>query len=46
MRLSDRVQRLSESATMAVTSRAKALQAAGVDVISFGAGQPDFVTPR
>ncbi len=31
---------------MAVTSRAKALQAAGVDVISFGAGQPDFVTPR
>lgn len=31
---------------MAVTGRAKALQAAGVDVISFGAGQPDFVTPR
>ncbi len=31
---------------MAVTSRAKALQAAGIDVISFGAGQPDFVTPR
>ncbi len=46
MHLSDRVQRLSESATMAVTSRAKALQAAGIDVISFGAGQPDFVTPR
>ncbi len=46
MRLSDRVQQLSESATMAVTGRAKALQASGVDVISFGAGQPDFVTPR
>jgi aspartate aminotransferase len=30
---------------MAVTSRAKSLQAAGVDVVSFGAGQPDFVTP-
>ncbi len=31
---------------MAVTGRAKALQASGVDVVSFGAGQPDFVTPR
>ncbi|MCH8053385.1 MAG: pyridoxal phosphate-dependent aminotransferase [Planctomycetes bacterium] len=46
MRLSDRVLRLKESATMAVTGRAKALQASGVDVVSFGAGQPDFVTPR
>ena len=46
MRLSDRVLRLKESATMAVTGRAKALQASGVDVVSVGAGQPDFATPR
>ena len=30
---------------MAVTSKAKALKAAGVDVVGFGAGEPDFDTP-
>ena len=46
MRLSRRVENLGESATLAVTRQAKALQAEGKDVVSFGAGQPDFVTPR
>ena len=35
-----------ESATLAVDARAKALKAAGEDVIGFGAGEPDFPTPR
>jgi aspartate aminotransferase len=33
------------SATLAVDAKAKALQAAGEDVIGFGAGEPDFPTP-
>ena len=43
--LSARVQAISESATLAVTAKAKALRAKGVDVIGFGAGEPDFPTP-
>lgn len=46
MRLSDRVSRLGTSATLAVTAQAKALQQQGRDVVSFGAGQPDFPTPQ
>ena len=34
-----------ESATLAVDAKAKALKAAGEDVIGFGAGEPDFPTP-
>ncbi|NDD27126.1 MAG: pyridoxal phosphate-dependent aminotransferase [Proteobacteria bacterium] len=45
MRLSDRAGALKPSSTLAVTARVKALQAAGVDVIGFGAGEPDFDTP-
>lgn len=45
MRLSDRVTALKPSSTLAVTARVKALQAAGVDVVGFGAGEPDFDTP-
>lgn len=45
MKLSQRVQNLGESATLAVTKRAKELQAGGVDVVVFGVGQPDFPTP-
>lgn len=45
MDLSARVRALKPSSTLAVTARAKALKAAGVDVISFGAGEPDFDTP-
>ena len=36
---------LRESATMRIIGRAKAMKAAGVDVVSFGAGEPDFDTP-
>ena len=44
-RISARVGSISESATLAVDSKAKALQAAGRPVIGFGAGEPDFPTP-
>ena len=37
---------ISESATMAVDARAKALRASGEAVIGFGAGAPDFPTPE
>lgn len=45
MDLSDRARALKPSSTLAVTAKAKALKAAGKDVISFGAGEPDFDTP-
>ncbi len=45
MRLSDRISRVQPSPTLAITAKAKALKAAGVDVVSFGAGEPDFNTP-
>jgi aspartate aminotransferase len=44
-RISHRIASVSESATLAIDSKAKALQAAGEDVIGFGAGEPDFPTP-
>ncbi len=37
---------LSPSMTLAITSQAKALKKQGVDVLSFGAGEPDFNTPE
>ena len=37
---------ITESATLAVDAKAKALQAAGENVIGFGAGEPDFPTPQ
>jgi aspartate aminotransferase len=43
-RVSHRLAAISESATMAITARAAAMKAAGEDVISFGAGEPDFPT--
>ena len=36
---------ISPSATMAIDSMAKQMKASGIDVISFGAGEPDFNTP-
>ena len=45
MKVSERAQAVPPSATIAVTSRAKELKAQGVDVLSFGAGEPDFDTP-
>ncbi len=44
-RVSARVCAISESATLAVDAKAKALKAAGRPVIGFGAGEPDFPTP-
>jgi aspartate aminotransferase len=44
-RISKRIAAISESATLAVDARAKALKAAGRPVIGFGAGEPDFSTP-
>jgi aspartate aminotransferase len=46
MKISKRAASVPPSATMAVTSRAKELKAEGVDVVSFGAGEPDFDTPK
>ena len=43
--LSDRINNVAPSATLAVDSKAKAMKAAGVDVIGFGAGEPNFPTP-
>ncbi|MDF2732965.1 MAG: aspartate aminotransferase [Desertimonas sp.] len=45
-RVSARLAAIAESATLAVDAKAKALQAAGEDVIGFGAGEPDFPTPE
>ncbi len=45
-RISARVGGITESATLAVDAKAKALKAAGRPVIGFGAGEPDFATPE
>jgi aspartate aminotransferase len=45
MQLSRRVARIGESATLRVSRRASELRAAGVDVVDFGAGEPDFDSP-
>ncbi|MGA0933136.1 MAG: pyridoxal phosphate-dependent aminotransferase [Candidatus Nanopelagicales bacterium] len=44
-RISRRLAAITESATLAVDAKAKALKAAGRPVIGFGAGEPDFPTP-
>jgi aspartate aminotransferase len=46
MKLSQRVQRIQPSPTLAVTARANELKAAGQDIIGLGAGEPDFDTPE
>lgn len=46
MQLSNLAKRLKPSATVTITSKAKALRAEGIDVIGFGAGEPDFDTPE
>src|ERR1700728_1462404 len=43
--ISARISAITESATLAVDAKAKALKAAGRPVIGFGAGEPDFPTP-
>jgi len=46
MLLSDRIQTLSPSLTIAISSLARELKAQGKDVLSFSAGEPDFGTPQ
>ena len=46
LKLAARVAAIKPSATMAVTAKAKELQAAGRKVIGLGAGEPDFDTPQ
>ena len=43
--LSDRIKKLTESATIAMTAKARELKSQGVDVISLSLGEPDFKTP-
>ena len=45
MKLAGRVAGISESSTIAVSSKAKKMKAEGIDVIDFGLGEPDFPTP-
>jgi|LauGreDrversion4_2_1035121.scaffolds.fasta_scaffold47425_4 aspartate aminotransferase len=45
MKVSGRVERMKESATLAVAARAAAMRKDGIDVVSFGTGEPDFDTP-
>jgi aspartate aminotransferase len=46
MKLAERVQKIQPSPTLVIDAKAKALKAQGVDVIGFGAGEPDFDTPQ
>ena len=45
MKLAKRVQAVEPSATLAITAQTKRMKAEGIDVIDFGAGEPDFQTP-
>lgn len=45
-RISSKIASIAESPTLAIDAKAKALKAAGVNVIGFGAGEPDFPTPE
>ncbi|WP_018660348.1 pyridoxal phosphate-dependent aminotransferase [Heyndrickxia acidiproducens] len=46
MELARRVSNLTPSTTLAITAKAKAMKAEGIDVIGLGAGEPDFNTPQ
>jgi len=46
MQYANRIRSITDSPTLAVAAKAKALKAQGVDVISLSAGQPDFPTPE
>ena len=43
--LTERVERIQPSATLAISAKAMALKAQGIDIISLSAGEPDFDTP-
>jgi aspartate aminotransferase len=44
-KLAERADRIGESVTLAVDAKAKRMAAEGIDVVGFGAGEPDFDTP-
>jgi aspartate aminotransferase len=46
MKVSQRAKAVAPSATLAVTNRANELKAQGIDIVGFGAGEPDFDTPE
>ena len=46
LNLSEKGLKISPSVTLEITAKAKAMKADGIDVISFGAGEPDFNTPE
>lgn len=45
MKISRRIEKVKESPTLAITAKAKEMRRKGDDVVSFGAGEPDFDTP-
>jgi aspartate aminotransferase len=45
-KISKRAASLSPSLTLAIDAKAKAMKAAGEDVVGFGVGEPDFDTPQ
>lgn len=45
MKLSKRIQKIGPSPTLGITAKAKKMRADGIDVVGFGAGEPDFDTP-
>ena len=45
-RLAKRIQTISPSLTLAISAKAKAMKAAGENVVNFGVGEPDFNTPE
>src|SRR5437879_13186632 len=46
LRLTERINRIEPSATMAVVAEADKLRGQGIDVVDFGAGEPHFATPQ
>ncbi len=46
MFISDRARRIAPSPTLAASAKAKQMQAEGIDIVNFGAGEPDFDTPQ
>jgi aspartate aminotransferase len=45
MKIADRVNKIQPSPTLSIDAKAKALKAQGIDIVGFGAGEPDFDTP-
>ena len=46
LELSKKASAVKPSSTLAITARAKELKSQGIDVVGFGAGEPDFNTPK